>query len=97
MAGFSHGNVKMFACPSVCLCEKQVTISLALSIVTLLGACWTILHIVPIIGQSHYYRSYDFPDFHDDNGTETDISWPAYYEVIQTSFTVFCLFVCFFH
>ncbi|XP_031170287.1 membrane-spanning 4-domains subfamily A member 4D-like [Sander lucioperca] len=37
--------------------KKTVTISLALSIVTILGACWTLLGMVPSLRFSHYIDS----------------------------------------
>ncbi|XP_010732709.2 membrane-spanning 4-domains subfamily A member 4A [Larimichthys crocea] len=51
--------------------KKTVTISLALSIVTLLVACWSMLHIIPSFLNGHYY--YSHYDFMDDNVTEETV------------------------
>ncbi|KAM7014904.1 uncharacterized protein LKV04_012326 [Tautogolabrus adspersus] len=39
--------------------KKTVTMSLALSIMTVLGICWTTLNILPDIIHSHLYRHYE--------------------------------------
>ncbi|XP_070688309.1 uncharacterized protein [Pempheris klunzingeri] len=54
--------------------KKTVTISLALSIVSILCSCWTILHICPSLVHNHYYRHYEF----DDNTTENAL-WSSYH------------------
>lgn len=59
--------------------SPQVTISLALTIVTLLGICWTILHLVPSLHYNH--QDYGVHEFYDDNVTETPSPWSAYYQV----------------
>ncbi|XP_020797371.1 uncharacterized protein si:ch1073-291c23.2 [Boleophthalmus pectinirostris] len=48
--------------------KKTVTISLALSIVTLLGTLWTILHILPDLAYGHYVRHYEYME---ENITDT--------------------------
>ncbi|XP_068170569.1 uncharacterized protein [Antennarius striatus] len=50
--------------------KKTVTVSLALSIVSLLAAFWTIFYTAPSIAASHYYRRYDFPVIVQENETE---------------------------
>lgn len=56
--------------------KKTVTISLALSIVSILGVCWVLISILPHITHRHYYRDYEFID---DNITETnDPYWSSY-------------------
>ncbi|XP_017274160.1 uncharacterized protein LOC108237326 [Kryptolebias marmoratus] len=58
--------------------KKTVTISLALSIVTILAACWTLLHIM---GDFHIASGvYDY-EFHY-NETETDRLWRTHYNVM---------------
>uniref|UniRef100_A0A3B3ZS22 Uncharacterized protein n=1 Tax=Periophthalmus magnuspinnatus TaxID=409849 RepID=A0A3B3ZS22_9GOBI len=47
----------------------NVTISLALSIVTLLGTLWTILHILPDLAHMQYVRHYEYME---ENVTESD-------------------------
>ncbi|XP_034736167.1 membrane-spanning 4-domains subfamily A member 4D-like [Etheostoma cragini] len=45
--------------------KKTVTISLALSIATILGTCWTLLCMVPSVVSYGYYRSHDSASFQD--------------------------------
>ncbi|KAL6113287.1 uncharacterized protein ACO6RY_11612 [Pungitius sinensis] len=47
--------------------KKKVTISLALSIVTILGVCWTLLRTMPYFVVNHRFG---FPDFSEDNTTD---------------------------
>ncbi|XP_059202986.1 uncharacterized protein LOC131982366 isoform X2 [Centropristis striata] len=49
--------------------KKTVTISLALSIVTILAALWTVLHIGITVGEGDDFRSYELME---DNVTEID-------------------------
>lgn len=68
--------------------KKTVTISLALSIVTLLGTLWTILHILPDLAHGHYMRHYDFMD---ENFTDTDYYAAVQYENMGRSLEVIFL------
>ncbi|KAK1891124.1 Membrane-spanning 4-domains subfamily A member 6D [Dissostichus eleginoides] len=52
--------------------KKTVTISLALSIVNILVACWTTLHIVPMIIDTYLYRHYQYSQ---ENGTYSSSSF----------------------
>ncbi|XP_071400520.1 uncharacterized protein [Centroberyx affinis] len=63
--------------------KKTVTISLALSIVALLGAFWAaFMSILPSMAHSSYLRSYEIIH-HDDNGTEiVVVDWSAHYEAM---------------
>ncbi|KAI3377776.1 hypothetical protein L3Q82_008915 [Scortum barcoo] len=73
--------------------KKMITASLALSIVTILVVCWTIIHIVPRIIHGHYYRHYDY---YDDNTTETEeATWTSYYAAMEISFEAVYLFYSF--
>lgn len=56
----------------------QVTASLALSIMTLLGSCWTILHLIPSVIYTSSYKHYEILE---DNITETEDTWSSSYEV----------------
>ncbi|XP_028258612.1 membrane-spanning 4-domains subfamily A member 15-like [Parambassis ranga] len=69
------------------LTKKNVTISLALSIVSILSTCWSLLHMLPDLGHIHY-RDYDFPD---ENVTDSDITWSNHYETM--AMTVEAVFV----
>ncbi|XP_034385505.1 uncharacterized protein LOC117728769 isoform X2 [Cyclopterus lumpus] len=40
--------------------KKTVTISLALSVVTILGAAWSVMHILPGIVHYNYYRDNEY-------------------------------------
>ncbi|XP_054471383.1 uncharacterized protein LOC129104627 [Anoplopoma fimbria] len=42
--------------------KKTVTMSLALSIVTILGACWTLMHILTPIAHHHSYDHFELED-----------------------------------
>lgn len=73
--------------------KKTVIASLALSIVTVLGVCWTIMLLVPSIVHSHYYRHYDY---YDDNTTETEeAAWTSYYAAMEVCFEAVFLFYSF--
>nr|XP_046239396.1 uncharacterized protein LOC124056223 [Scatophagus argus] len=72
--------------------KKTVTISLALSIVGLLVACWTILHIAPNIAHSHYYRRYYYHEYFNDNDTEDKVLWSSRYEAMGVSMEGIFLF-----
>uniref|UniRef100_A0A4W6FV35 Uncharacterized protein n=1 Tax=Lates calcarifer TaxID=8187 RepID=A0A4W6FV35_LATCA len=63
----THIHAQIIICQI--LIDYYVTVSLALSIVTILGTCWTLLHILPELGHSHYYRYYEFIE---ENMTEID-------------------------
>ncbi|KAK2854228.1 hypothetical protein Q5P01_006889 [Channa striata] len=57
--------------------KKTVTVSLALSIVTILFAVWSVLQMISGI-RFHHYGHYDYSD---DNATETDdTEWSTYSE-----------------
>uniref|UniRef100_A0AAQ5X062 Uncharacterized protein n=1 Tax=Amphiprion ocellaris TaxID=80972 RepID=A0AAQ5X062_AMPOC len=58
--------------------KKTVTISLALSIVSILATAWTLLHTLPDLGHYHYHKSYSV----DENFTVSESVWSAYYEAI---------------
>uniref|UniRef100_UPI0037E79401 uncharacterized protein n=1 Tax=Semicossyphus pulcher TaxID=241346 RepID=UPI0037E79401 len=62
--------------------KKTVTISLALSIVTILASVWTVLHIVPDIIHRRYYG------YHADSITEDEVKWSSYYETMGLSVEV---------
>ncbi|XP_073320440.1 uncharacterized protein [Pagrus major] len=72
--------------------KKTVTASLALSIVTLLGSCWAILHIMPSIIYTYSYRHYEMLD---DNMTETDAAWSSSHEAMGMSLESVYLFYSF--
>lgn len=78
---------------SLSLCEKQVTVSLALSIVTLLGICWTLLHIIPNIQHSHYWHFRYPAEYFDGNDTETLMFWASNYNV-SIVFILWLLLIC---
>uniref|UniRef100_A0A674MR72 Uncharacterized protein n=1 Tax=Takifugu rubripes TaxID=31033 RepID=A0A674MR72_TAKRU len=68
--------------------HPQVTISLALTIVTILGIFWTILQIIPNIHfRLHGYTIHDIYD----NVTETAMQWSEYHEVIAVVYLCYCL------
>lgn len=68
--------------------KKTVTISLALSIVTLLGTLWTILHILPDLAHGHYMRHYDIME---ENITDAEILASLQYENMGRSLEVIFL------
>ncbi|XP_030269287.1 uncharacterized protein LOC115579762 [Sparus aurata] len=72
--------------------KKTVTASLALSIVTLLGSCWTILHIMPSVIYTSSYRHYEILE---DNVTETEDTWSTSYEAMGLSLESIYLFYSF--
>ncbi|GLD58293.1 uncharacterized protein AKAME5_001042500 [Lates japonicus] len=73
--------------------KKTVTVSLALSIVTILGTCWTILHILPELGHSYYYRYYEFIE---ENMTEIDdAAWSSHYEAMGVTIEAIFVFYSF--
>ncbi|CAG5853623.1 unnamed protein product [Menidia menidia] len=55
--------------------KKTVTISLALSIVSILVICWTLLHVPPSL---HFHRQLNI---YDDNVTDTEMLWASYFEL----------------
>ncbi|XP_056881208.1 uncharacterized protein si:ch1073-291c23.2 isoform X1 [Takifugu flavidus] len=71
--------------------KKTVTISLALTIVTILGIFWTILQIILNI----HFRHHDYT-IHDiyDNVTETAMQWSEYHEAMAVSIEVVYLCYC---
>uniref|UniRef100_A0A674P384 Uncharacterized protein n=1 Tax=Takifugu rubripes TaxID=31033 RepID=A0A674P384_TAKRU len=71
--------------------KKTVTISLALTIVTILGIFWTILQIIPNIHfRLHGYTIHDIYD----NVTETAMQWSEYHEAMAVSIEVVYLCYC---
>ncbi|XP_074522702.1 uncharacterized protein LOC141787898 [Halichoeres trimaculatus] len=69
--------------------KKTVTISLALSIVTILWACWTILYLVPDIVHHQYHRYYEYTE---ENTTEEEEAvWSSYTEAMGLSLEVIFL------
>ncbi|XP_076581133.1 uncharacterized protein LOC143314375 [Chaetodon auriga] len=74
------------------LTKKTVTISLALSIVTLLGVCWSILNIIPDIIDHHHHHHYAQDEYLEDNITESDPPWPEPYVAMGMSIDVIYLF-----
>ncbi|XP_044201848.1 uncharacterized protein si:ch1073-291c23.2 isoform X1 [Thunnus albacares] len=73
--------------------KKTVTMSLALSIVTVLAAFWTILHILPSFMHGHYYRHYDYLE---DNMTDTEeAAWTSYYEDMGVTMEAIFVFYSF--
>ncbi|CAF92749.1 unnamed protein product [Tetraodon nigroviridis] len=71
--------------------KKTVTISLALTIVTLLSTFWTILQLIPNIHYSHHIYSYH--DY-EDNVTETTSHWSTYHQAMSMAIDVLYLFYC---
>ncbi|KAK9542573.1 hypothetical protein VZT92_000422 [Zoarces viviparus] len=69
--------------------KKTVTISLALSIVTTLGVCWTSMHILPNTGHRSYYRDYGFIE---DNFTHEIISDWSYEEMVMSVELIFLVY-----
>ncbi|XP_041846673.1 uncharacterized protein LOC121643363 [Melanotaenia boesemani] len=69
--------------------KKTVTISLALSIVSILGACWTVLHILPDL---HFLRS---SAYFDENITDTELAWANYSEAMGVTVEALFLFYSF--
>nr|XP_020506187.1 uncharacterized protein LOC109996339 isoform X2 [Labrus bergylta] len=69
--------------------KKTVTISLALSIVTVLGICWTVLHIIPNLTQYHYYVD----EYNVDNTTdEEEAKWTPYKAMERSFEAIFLLY-----
>lgn len=65
----------------------QVTVSLALSIVAVLGTFWTLLHVTPDFAHVSYHPHYEMLE---DNITEIEImTWATHYEVILYQFIFF--------
>ncbi|XP_019935277.1 membrane-spanning 4-domains subfamily A member 4A-like [Paralichthys olivaceus] len=63
--------------------KKTVTISLALSIVSIVAATWCGLLVLPAVTHRSFSRQYVFPD---DNITETEEAvWPSHYEAMEIS------------
>ncbi|XP_059213626.1 membrane-spanning 4-domains subfamily A member 4D-like [Centropristis striata] len=68
--------------------KKTVTISMALSIVTILAACWTVMHIVPSIIYHLVYSR----DYAEDYFGPTDEPPVSFYEAIRSAELVFLLY-----
>lgn len=69
----------------------QVTISLALSIVSLLGTLWTIIHLVISIAHSDYVRGYSYHMYYEENSTDSEILWSMQYSVSHPSVIGVCV------
>lgn len=69
--------------------KKTVTVSLALSIVAVLGTCWTLLHVTPDFVHNPYHPHYEMLE---DNITEIEVmTWATHYE--QMGFCLEGIFV----
>ncbi|CAJ1048943.1 uncharacterized protein LOC117809235 [Xyrichtys novacula] len=66
--------------------KKTVTISLALSIVTILWTGWTILHFVPDIVHSQHHRYYEY--FEENSTDNEETAWRTYYENMGISIEI---------
>ncbi|KAM9366122.1 uncharacterized protein ABDE67_001620 [Symphorus nematophorus] len=74
--------------------KKTVTISLALSIVTILAACWTVLHILP--SMTHHYHDSHYFEYLEENITDIDEdTWSSYHKFIGLSLEAIFLFYTF--
>ncbi|XP_040900306.1 uncharacterized protein si:ch1073-291c23.2 [Toxotes jaculatrix] len=73
--------------------KKTVTLSLALTIVAILGAFWTILHILPDIIHAHNYRNYDY--FEDHNTETEEAKWSSIFEAMGVAIEGIFLFYSF--
>ncbi|XP_038557501.1 uncharacterized protein LOC119890340 isoform X2 [Micropterus salmoides] len=72
--------------------KKKVTISLALSIVTILGTFWSVMHSLPSV--VHNYRHYSY--FAEDNDTDIEeAQWASYYEAMGVTVESIFLFYSF--
>ncbi|XP_031702264.1 uncharacterized protein LOC116382939 isoform X1 [Anarrhichthys ocellatus] len=69
--------------------KKTVTMSLALSIVTTLGVCWTLMHILPNTIHHSYYRDYGFIE---DNFTHEIIPDWSYEEMVMSVAFIFVVY-----
>ncbi|XP_068587237.1 membrane-spanning 4-domains subfamily A member 4D-like [Cebidichthys violaceus] len=67
--------------------KKTVTISLALSIVTTLGACWTLMHILPNTVHHSYYRDYEYIEDNFTHGPD----W-SYEEMVTSVEVIFLVY-----
>ncbi|XP_038557502.1 uncharacterized protein LOC119890340 isoform X3 [Micropterus salmoides] len=77
--------------PSILL-GALVTISLALSIVTILGTFWSVMHSLPSV--VHNYRHYSY--FAEDNDTDIEeAQWASYYEAMGVTVESIFLFYSF--
>ncbi|XP_053176558.1 uncharacterized protein LOC128360198 isoform X2 [Scomber japonicus] len=73
--------------------KKKVTMSLALSIVTILGAFWTIMTKLPHIVHMHYMRHDEYLEV---NSTEIEeASWASDYEDMGITVEAIFVFYCF--
>ncbi|XP_041645449.1 uncharacterized protein LOC121511006 [Cheilinus undulatus] len=74
--------------------KKTVTISLALSIVAILGTCWTLLQMIPEIIHNAHYRYFEYME---ENMTDNeDATWASHYEAMGLSCEVIFLIYSFF-
>ncbi|XP_034534740.1 uncharacterized protein LOC117809235 [Notolabrus celidotus] len=72
--------------------KKTVTISLALSIVTILWSGWTILCIMPMM-INHLHDRYEY--FEDNTTGNEDHAWHTYHEAMIVSMEVVFMLYCF--
>lgn len=68
--------------------KKTVTVSLALSIVTLLGTLWTIIHISSELAHGHYMRHYEYIE---ENITDAEYFIHSQYEKVGESLEIIFL------
>lgn len=68
--------------------KKTVTISLALSIVSILVACWTTLHIVPTIASTYHHRHYRYSHESDTYSSSSFADMELYVEIIFLFYSI---------
>lgn len=71
--------------------KKIVTVSLALSIISILVTAWTLLQSVPYLTHRHYYRNY----YMDEHDTDNESMWSRYYETMGMSCAAILVFYSF--
>ncbi|XP_070766489.1 uncharacterized protein [Enoplosus armatus] len=72
--------------------KKTVSTSLALSIVTILGSCWTLMHVIPDLIHAFSYGRYS--EFRED--TENDEAvWASHLEAMTVTLEVVFIFYSF--
>ncbi|KAI4830878.1 hypothetical protein KUCAC02_002479 [Chaenocephalus aceratus] len=67
--------------------KKTVTISLALSIVSILVACWTMLHIVPTIASTYLHR-HEYNHETSDTSSSSFADMELYVEIIFLFYSI---------
>lgn len=68
--------------------KKTVTISLALSIVSLLATIWTILHVLPNLVHGYYWHLLRHSDLLEENVTESDLIATLQYMSMEKSLEI---------